>query len=123
MIEQLVMGDVSIEGEPEYAHRLFRGIDSRVRDAILGSSHWQGTQDDLDQLLTRYALRSPVPPIRDAIDQVFAAVYTTIKAIKFSDRLQTVGGGIEVAVITTDRPFRWARHKTFESAIKDGEPW
>lgn len=61
-----------------------------------------------------------VPPeltIRDAVDFAHFIVYSTIKTIKFSDREQVCGGPIEVAAITTDRKFRWVKHKDFDSAI------
>jgi hypothetical protein len=120
--EPLPMGDINLEGEPNYAHRLVRGIDPNIREAILKSKFWKGDQEDLDEILRGFALMSPVPPIRDAIDHVHALVHATIKALKFSPNSQIVGGPIEVAVITADRDWRWVRHKTFESAINDGQP-
>jgi hypothetical protein len=32
------------------------------------------------------------------------------------------GGPIEIAVITTDRRFRWVRHKDWDVAIAEGDP-
>jgi hypothetical protein len=64
-------------------------------------------------------------PIRDAIDFVHSSIYSTIKALKFSQFPQVCGGPIEIAVITSDRPFRWVRHKRFDAAIteQEGEAW
>lgn len=50
----------------------------------------------------------------------FWSIYTTIKAMKFSHMAPVCGGPVEVAVITTDRRFRWVRHKGFDAAIGDG---
>jgi hypothetical protein len=62
-------------------------------------------------------------PIREAIDFVHACVSSTIKAMKFSTSLaQICGGPIEIAVITTDRRFRWVRHKDWDVAIAEGDP-
>ena len=58
-----------------------------------------------------------VLPIREAIDWVHASIYTTIKGIKFSRFDPVCGGPIEVAVITTDRRFRWVRHKGLDAAM------
>ena len=42
------------------------------------------------------------------------------KAMKFSDLPQICGGPIEIAVITSDRRFRWVKHKTWDAAIMEG---
>ena len=102
-------------------NRLFLGFDPRIRTAIRESGRWQGDLEDLDDLLRGYVLSPPQLPMRDAIDWVYSCVYCTIKAIKFSNLPQTCGGPIEIAVITTDRKFRWVRHKEWDSAITDGE--
>jgi len=59
--------------------------------------------------------------MRDAIDYVHSAIYCTIKAMKFSTGAQVCGGPIEIAVITSDRKFRWVRHKPWDAAIEDGD--
>jgi len=58
--------------------------------------------------------------MRDAIDFVHSCISSTIKTLKFSHLSQTCGGPIEIAVITTDRDFRWVRHKEWDAAIKEG---
>lgn len=60
-------------------------------------------------------------PMRDAIDYVHSAIYCTIKAMKFSMGPQVCGGPIEIGVITSDRRFRWVRHKPWDAAIEDGD--
>ena len=56
------------------------------------------------------------------IDFVHACIASTIKAMKFSNLAQICGGPIEIAVITTDRRFRWVRHKEWDAAISEGAP-
>ncbi len=44
----------------------------------------------------------------------------TIKTMKFSHMAPVCGGPVEIAVVTTDRKFRWVRHKKFDAAIGEG---
>jgi hypothetical protein len=60
-------------------------------------------------------------PIREAIDFIHACIYSTIKALKFSSLSQICGGPIELAAITTDRSFRWVRHKQWDAAIREDD--
>lgn len=106
-------------GQPDLFLRLYDGYDLHARQAILESPFWTGTRDELDNLLTSRSLYSPQINIRDAVDFVHFSVYATIKALKFSPFGQVCGGPIELAVITTDRSFRWVRHKSWDSAIGD----
>ncbi len=90
--------------------------------AILASGKWVGTPADLDGIIGRHKLVHPATvPIREAIDFTHACLLTTIKAMKFSNLPRLCGGPIELAVITTDRAFRWVRHKEWDSAIREGE--
>jgi hypothetical protein len=56
-------------------------------------------------------------PIREAVDFVHFIVTMTAKMTKFAQLPPSVGGPAEVAVITSDRPLRWVRHKTFDAAF------
>lgn len=107
-------------GVPNMISRLILGVDDTLKDSILASGHWQGTPADLDAVLAPLALDHPILPIRDAIDFVHSCIASTIKGIKFSAFQQTCGGPIEIAVVTTDRRFRWVRHKSWDAAINDG---
>jgi len=40
-----------------------------------------------------------------------------MEAMKSAHLAPVCGGPIEIAVITTDRPFRWVRHKLLGEAI------
>ena len=107
-------------GAPNLFRRLIFGIEDGLRAEILGSGHWQGTPADLDAIVTKYALGHAILPIRDAVDYVYSCIHSTIRAMKFSSLFQICGGPIELAVITTDRHFRWIRHKSWDSAVNEG---
>lgn len=108
-------------GAPIMILRLILGYDPRMKDAIQNSTQWAGTVGDLDNILGKFVLSHGPLPIRDAIDFIYTCIFSTIKAYKFSNMPQICGGPIELAVITTDRPFRWVRHKGWDSAISGGE--
>lgn len=109
-------------GAPNMIQRLIFGADDELKDNLTKSGKWNGTRAELDALVMQSTLAHPVVPIRDAIDFVHACIFSTIKAIKFSSLSQICGGPIELAVITTDRSFRWVRHKPWDVAITDGDP-
>jgi hypothetical protein len=113
----------SFWGIPTLIGRLINGCADELRDSILNSGLWQGTPAQLDALIAQHSLGHPASvPIREAIDFTHACLLATIKAMKFSQFSQRCGGPIEIAVITTDRPFRWVLHKPWDAAIREGEP-
>lgn len=100
--------------------RLLNGFDPRLKKGI--SENWSDTQELLDITLFQTKLSYPLSvPIRDAIDFVNFCIHTTIKAFKFSNHNQFCGGPIELAVISSDRKFRWVRHKSLDAAIIETE--
>lgn len=107
-------------GAPNMIQRLIMGGDDDLKNSLMESQKWTGTRAELDALVLQHTLAHPIIPIRDAIDFVHACIYSTIKAYKFSSLSQICGGPIELAVITTDRPFRWVRHKEWDAAIAAG---
>lgn len=109
-------------GAPNMILRLMFGSDPGIASDIVASGKWTGTVQELQAILDGYRLGHGILPIRDAVDFVYSCIYSTIKAMKFSSLHQICGGPIEVAVITTDRPFRWVKHKAFDAAISEGEP-
>jgi hypothetical protein len=110
-------------GAPNMIRRLIFGNDEKLKTDLIASGKWSGTDTELDEFLQQYQLfHPPTLPIRDAIDFVHSCVFSTIKALKFSNLSQICGGPIEIAVITADRPFRWVQHKEFDSAIREGAP-
>lgn len=111
------MSTAKFWGCPNLIERLLYGIDLEVLNAISKSPHWTGNQNDLMALILPNILGQPVNlPIREAIDWVHASIYCTIKTMKFSHLAPVCGGPIEIAVITTDRPFRWVEHKSLDAA-------
>ncbi len=104
-------------GCPNLIERLLFGIDDQCFSSIASSPHWRGTAQDLFELARPHILGQPSNlPIREAVDWVHASIYATIKTMKFSHMAPVCGGPIEIAVITTDRPFRWVRHKDLFAA-------
>lgn len=114
------MGDTRCWGVPKIFGRLVSGIDTDLKQEILSCGSWSGTPAELDKIIAKHQLYLPFLPIRDAVDFVHACIFSTIKIIKSSHLSQTCGGPIELAVITTDRPYRWVRHKEWHAAIMEG---
>lgn len=118
-IVDLTIGDLNFWGAPGFIVRLMKGWDPELFPALMSSGHWTGTEDQLSDVLSQANItaNTGLVPMRDAVDFVHFGIYSTIKAIKFSNLLQVCGGPIEIAVITADRPFRWVQHKKWDSAI------
>jgi hypothetical protein len=105
-------------GCPNLLERMQFGIEENLIRQILASPHWKGSEEDLHSIVREQMLQIPRQlPIRDAIDWVYSSIFTTIKGMKFARQPPVCGGPIEVAVITTDRPFRWVCHKSLADAI------
>lgn len=105
-------------GWPSLMQRLLFGIDERLFEQILASGHWGADRQALVDLTRSHVLGQAFNlPLREAVDFVYASIYTTIKALKFSHYPPVCGGPIEIAAITSDRPFRWIRHKRLPEAI------
>jgi hypothetical protein len=117
-ISEIQMGKTRFWGCPNIIERTIFGFDVDLLLDIVKSGKWQGTTEDLVDIVLKYKISQPPNlPIREAIDWVHASINTTIKVMKFSDMAPVCGGPIEVAAITTDRPFRWVCHKKFDAAI------
>ncbi|MHB8902196.1 MAG: hypothetical protein ACYC6Y_25850 [Thermoguttaceae bacterium] len=117
----LKIGSTMFWGCPNLINRLVYGVDVGVLNAVLNSGKWTGTDQELIALATPHCLGQPRDlPIREAIDWVHASIYTTNKTMKFSHMAPVCGGPVEIAVITTDRKFRWVRHKRFDAALNQG---
>lgn len=120
-LKQIPLGTYSYAGAPNIIKRLMNGADENLMELILKSGKWAGNDADLLALLNQFTLSPPNLPIRDAIDFVYSCIHSTIKALKFSNLFQICGGPIEIAVITSDRRFRWVKHKRWDSAITEGD--
>ncbi len=116
--QPLRVGALQFWGVRSLVNRLARGFDDDLVDELMASGKWTGTQQDLVDILGQKILRMPnTMPLRDAIELVHSMIDATIKAMKFSHLPPTCGGPIEVALITTDRKFRWVKHKPLNIAI------
>lgn len=119
--QSLRIGNAKFWGCPNIVNRLLFGVDLGLLFDISKSPHWTGSPTDLLNLAAPYRLAQPFDlPIREAIDWVHTSIYTTSQAMKFSHLAPVCGGPVEVAVITTDRPFRWVRHKKLDAGIAHG---
>ena len=109
-------------GVPNFALRLIYGWDHRAIDRIVTSGMWTGTLDELLDHMTDGVILWPRGlPIREAVDWVHTLIHTTIRGTKFAQGDHTCGGAVEIAAITTDRPFRWVCHKPLDSALVTAE--
>lgn len=117
---EIAMHSYRFFGAPNMVMRLIYGMDDDVAHSIVTSPHWTGTFADFQSVVEPHKLQQPVMPLRDVVDFVYSCINTTIKALKFSQWSQVCGGPVEVAVISTDRPFRWVRHKGWDAAVVDG---
>lgn len=113
------MGALMFWGVPNLVYRLALGVDPDLVKALLLSGKWSGTPQELLGLLQQKALRLPnIMPLRDGIELMHAMIYATCKTLKFSHLPPSCGGPVEIALITTDRPFRWVKHKPFDIALE-----
>jgi hypothetical protein len=94
------------------------GLDTSAAKAIVASGKWGGNEAELEALLTARKMPINAPlPLRETADAVHALIQTTIKVMKFTSIPPVCGGHVELAVVTTDRRFRWIRHKTLGAAL------
>jgi hypothetical protein len=127
-IVPLAQEDAIFVGAPRFFSRLHTGYDTELPALVAKRlAPLVGTPPpNFDELvkkaveeasgeLPKYVLAGI--PIREAIDFVHMYLQLTIKAHKFLAGPTICGGAIELGVATVDRPFRWVRHKTFDSGI------
>lgn len=115
---EIQIGRPRFWGWSNFIERLLFGLDQNIFDKILASGKWNGTQEELVQIVRDSSVSPPgFLPIREGIDWVYSSIYSTIKGFKFSRLDSVCGGPIEVAVITTDRRFRWVCHKELDAAL------
>lgn len=130
--EPLKLGLCAFSGNPLFFTRVFRGFDPRLKDNLKGElkKSLGSVPDNFDSIFHEVFDRIAAPlltagfqdlPIREAIDFVYSYLHITVKAEKFKFGAPTCGGPIEIGFISTDRWFRWVRHKLFDSAITEQE--
>ncbi len=105
-------------GVPNIMQRLIFGFDQDVVAQIIQHPKWTGTLKELIDIIAANQLIQPSHlPIREAIDWIHTVIHTTIRGVKFAPWPHWCGGPIEIATVTTDRPFRWVCHKEMSAAI------
>lgn len=118
--KQIANGQGIFRGAQSLLERMLFGIDPRLFEAIVASDCWKGTDEDLANIVGPFVLGQPSRlPMREAIDWIYSSIQGTIKGIKFSPFARLCGGPIEIAVVTSDRPFRWVRHKSLDAALRE----
>jgi hypothetical protein len=104
------------DGEYEAMNRLLLGVGCRFAESLITRGIDPEVAEQI-QLQTIADLRIPVDlpamPIQDAIELARFMVETTIRFVRFNLRSETVGGPIEIAVITKHEGFRWVQRKLF----------
>ena len=61
-------------------------MDDQLYERIIACGTWTGTRPDLPQLVQGSTISlPPIMPMREALDWVYSSIYTTIKALKFSN--------------------------------------
>lgn len=130
--EQLQLGLCAFSGNPLFFTRVFRGFDPRLRDNLKSElknklvnapENFDTIFDEVFNIISTPLITAGFQdlPIREAIDFVYSYLHITVKAEKFKFGAPTCGGPIEVGFISSDRRFRWVRHKLFDSAITEQE--
>jgi hypothetical protein len=124
------IGQSQFEGAPDYFARLFKGFavalpnllltELRRRNPELPPSFEQSFSDAFREVSASVLSAGYADlPLREAIDYIHTYLYTTVKGFKFRFGVPLCGGPIEIGYVSTDRHFRWACHKQFNSAIEE----
>jgi hypothetical protein len=129
-IEPLSLGLCFFSGMPNFFARVFSGFDPGLPHSLKEELKRRfpnlKTEDDFESKFDQAFEKASLPliaegykdlPIREAIDFIYTYLHITIKATKFKFGAPGCGGPIEIGFISTDRPFRWVKHKSFSSAI------
>lgn len=108
---------VHFGGEVEALQRLIHGYSSQIPARLVQSGlPSEQLLNVLNSLSTLQAqLIWPAMPIQDAIELAEFMVDLTIKHSRFTPGAATVGGPIEIAVITKYEGFKWIKRKYYYS--------
>ena len=107
---------VRANGQPEAIFRLLNGFSPSIVEVLNQLAADPNQVPFLIQLLqqvcTAQIVHAPMP-IQDAIDLVEWLVHTTEMYSRFTPEPPTVGGPIEIAVVTKHEGFKWVKRKLF----------
>lgn len=104
------------DGEYEAMDRLILGFGSNFRQLLIDEGL---SAEQAQEAVMKMVGKLSVPfvlaamPIQDAIELAAFMVETTIRFVRFNLRAETVGGPVEVAVITKHEGFKWVKRKLF----------
>lgn len=112
---------INWDGQYDALNRLILGTPTNFEQIAVDSGMQQADANNLGAAVRGKAqetLAIPTMPIQDAIDLARYLVEVAIGFTKFSITKQpkTVGGSIEIAVITKHEGFHWVQHKHFYPA-------
>jgi hypothetical protein len=122
------LGLCSFSGNPIFFSRVFWGFDQTLRDKLREELKKSINVEKFDTVFEEAFIKASAGlasigfqdlPIREAVDFIYSYLHITVKAEKFKFGSPSCGGPIEVGFISTDRRFRWVRHKAFSSAITE----
>lgn len=105
-----------------------KNVKERTGEVIYGAT-WGGEIDVISSILqpvtTRKGVQVYKPPIvwdtmtiQDAIDFAIYAVRTTIDTMRFQARPKTVGGAIDVLLLTPDDDPKWIQRKEYKGELQ-----
>ena len=87
-----------------------------ANNEVIYNLSWGGEPEALSKLVNANPIMSinkSLMPLRDGIDLAEFMVDVTIKYQRFSDRIKTCGGPIDVLVLTKDKAF-WYKNKLYK---------
>tara|TARA_B100000949_G_C14215239_1_gene422032 strand:+ start:77 stop:931 length:855 start_codon:yes stop_codon:yes gene_type:complete len=112
---------LSWNGEIEPLTRLILGHGSHLQETIKNSIKLFKGQNEAGEFIKRLKMESQVSvispgmPLQDVIHLAEYLVETAIKFAKYRPGAQTVGGPIEIAVISKHEGFKWIKRKHYFS--------
>ena len=104
------------DGELDALSRLLLGVGVKFRDVLIEEGVPEAQVDEAVKKVHGKLMASVVHdamPIQDAIELATFMVQTTIGFMRFNFGAETVGGPVEVAVITKHEGFKWVNRKLF----------
>ncbi|GIP14410.1 hypothetical protein J40TS1_00520 [Paenibacillus montaniterrae] len=103
-------------GQPEALNRILSGFSFGLPEVLRLAGLQNNKIQEIIDLCSNHLtapMVTPSMPIQDAIDLAEYLIDTTIKFVKYTPGHQTVGGPIEISVITRYEGFKWIKRKHF----------
>lgn len=110
------MGGWIARGEPELIFRIMYGVSPQIGNVFsawgIATNEHQARFDQIMQQLSANLIFDPMP-IKDVIDIADWLVQSTIMFSRYTPGAATVGGPVEIAVITKHEGFKWVKRKHY----------